>query len=301
MVATGAEAGFVDGLRVYNVIGTVPDDPERGHIVLWVGIDDFLVRQMLVQGIVPATDYEGLVPQDSEDLYQSSWFNLSRFNEPVRVAVPPLEAPPTLAPSCPAATPEPFRVDPVISPTNELSQVINVSIGNGASVTITSESDTVTDTEPPFSLDVTLVPDSTNHLEVVAWVETIRHGGCTYGGYPLTKQLVIEQRQLQPPDPTTPTPTPTPTLPPGVTTLTWEIVEGRTIIDPSGKYWEKYQRETSLPGLYLRVKNRSDFVQAFGDYLELRSNGTYELSEGGQRVTGQWHGMENEIVLTPES
>ena len=82
-------------------------------------------------------------------------------------------------------------------------------------------------------------------------------------------------------------------------TLTSEIVEGRPIIDPNDKYWEKFQKETSLPGLYLRLGNLAQFVDAIGDYLELRSDGTYELSESGLRIDGQWRSDGNEIVLTP--
>ena len=51
--------------------------------MLWVGADDLLVRQMQVEGHVPATDYEGLIPQQSEDPFQVFLLNLSRFNEPV--------------------------------------------------------------------------------------------------------------------------------------------------------------------------------------------------------------------------
>jgi hypothetical protein len=46
----------LDGLRVYRVTGTVPDDPDVELVVLWAGTDDLLIRQVLVQGHVPATD-----------------------------------------------------------------------------------------------------------------------------------------------------------------------------------------------------------------------------------------------------
>ena len=116
--------------------------------------------------------------------------------QPSTASVTPAQ-PPT---PCPQATPEPFGVEPVISPTDQLSQVINVFIGNGESVTITTQAGTFTGTDDsPFSVNVTLLPNTTNYLKVVAFVRTIRHGDCTYGGYSLTKQLVIQQGGLPPP------------------------------------------------------------------------------------------------------
>ena len=195
MVAAKFETEVLNGLEVYRITGTVPDDPEIESVLLWVGADDLLVRQIQVQGKASSSDYEGLVPQEGGDLFQNVLFYLSRFNEPVRVTAPSVIATPTLEP-CPQATPEPFMVESVISPTDQLSQVINVHIGNGSSVTITSEAGTFTGTEDaPFSVSVTLLPNTTNHLQVDAFVGTIRRGQCTYGGYSLTERLVIEQVQ----------------------------------------------------------------------------------------------------------
>ena len=41
---------------------------------------------------------------------------------------------------CPQATPEFFTVEPVTSPTSELTQVITVDLGNGEAITVTTES-----------------------------------------------------------------------------------------------------------------------------------------------------------------
>ena len=87
--------------------------------------------------------------------------------QPLTDSVAPVQQPTP----CPLATPEPFRVEPVISPTDQLSQVINVVIGNGESVTITTQAGTFTGTDDaPFSVNVTLLPNTTNYLKVVAFL-----------------------------------------------------------------------------------------------------------------------------------
>lgn len=47
---------------------------------------------------------------------------------------------------CPFGTPEPLWVDPVISPTDQLTQVVTVYIGNGEQITVETESGTFTAT-----------------------------------------------------------------------------------------------------------------------------------------------------------
>lgn len=115
-------------------------------------------------------------------------------------------SPLTVAPTnCPVATPEWLRVEPVTSPTDLLSQTVMVYMGHMEVVTITTESGIFTSTGP--EVDVTLLPDTAHHLEVVARVREIRDSqGCVYGGYTLhTSQdkdgarLVIQQGQLAPP------------------------------------------------------------------------------------------------------
>ena len=91
---------------------------------------------------------------------------------------------------CPQATPELLSVDPVISPTDELTQGITVYIGNGERVDVVSEAGTFTaegsfSRENPARVTVTLLPQAANHLEVIAHVRTISEGDCTYGGYSL--------------------------------------------------------------------------------------------------------------------
>ncbi len=112
---------------------------------------------------------------------------------------PPSDTPPL----CPAATPEWLRVEPVTSPTDLLSQTVTVTMGNMEAVTITTESGVFTATGPP--VEVTLLPNTVHHLEVVAKVREIWNYGCRFGGYTLrTTQdtngalLIIEQGQPVP-------------------------------------------------------------------------------------------------------
>ena len=95
----------------------------------------------------------------------------------------------TITPSatiCPEATSEVFWVEPVTSPTDQLSQTVHVWIGNGESVTVITESGTFTSTGNANSVEILLLPDTVHHLEVIAKVRTIVHSdGCTYGGYTL--------------------------------------------------------------------------------------------------------------------
>lgn len=105
---------------------------------------------------------------------------------------------------CPVATPEYFAVDPVTSPTDQLSQIITVDLGNGETITITTESGTFTapfDTFP-MEIEIDLLPDTTHNLTVEGKVREVVQGDCTYGGYILSTTrdrygdpLVIEQNQ----------------------------------------------------------------------------------------------------------
>jgi len=97
----------------------------------------------------------------------------------------------TFAPSathCPIPTREPFWVDPVTSPTDQLSQVIAVHIGQGEEVTIVTESGTFTVTGNTSLVEISLLPNTVHHLEVIGRVRRVPHQtwkGCIYGGYTL--------------------------------------------------------------------------------------------------------------------
>jgi len=98
----------------------------------------------------------------------------------------------TITPTfCPPPTPEPLWVDPVTSPTDQLTQVITVYIGNGEEVTVETESGTFIVTgqfnhhTTPAKVEITLLPNTVHHLEVTAKVRSglTGLGNCTYGGY----------------------------------------------------------------------------------------------------------------------
>lgn len=79
--------------------------------------------------------------------------------------------------SCPnPATPEPLWVDPVVSPTNLLTQKISVILGHGREISVTSNAGTVTQhgefsLAQPIVLDVPLAPNASNELLVTGQVE----------------------------------------------------------------------------------------------------------------------------------
>lgn len=102
---------------------------------------------------------------------------------------------------CPVATPEAFYVEPVTSPTTQLTQVITVSLGLGETITVESEAGTQTVAASyPTLIEVELLPNQTNHLTVSGMVQQVQQGDCVYGGYMLTTtrdrygaELLIEQ------------------------------------------------------------------------------------------------------------
>ena len=91
-----ADVDSLDGLPVYRVTGSVPDDPEVETMVLWVGMDDLLIRRMQAEGHVPSSEYEGVAPPDLDELFQGSLYRFSRFNESVVIVAPEVKpVPPT--------------------------------------------------------------------------------------------------------------------------------------------------------------------------------------------------------------
>ena len=81
----------LDGAPAYRIAGAGPD-PETEVVVMWLGVDDLLPRQALVEGHAPASNLsEGLVSPDIQEVFSSAIFHFSEFNEPVVVVVPSLE------------------------------------------------------------------------------------------------------------------------------------------------------------------------------------------------------------------
>lgn len=141
----------------------------------------------------------------------------------------PTETPTATPTVCPMATPEPLWVDPVISPTDLLTQTIRVAIGNGDAVTVTTQTGVYTTTGTfgvmnPALVTIDLAPNVTNALTVTAHVGQVAGpGGCPYGGYTISTitdrnggpLIIVQQSATTTPTPTltaTPTPTATPTV-----------------------------------------------------------------------------------------
>jgi hypothetical protein len=82
-------------------------------------------------------------------------------------------------------------VEPVTSPTDQLSQVITVHVGYATEVTISSESGTFTVTGSfgiyanPALVEIMLLPNTVHHLEVSARIEPPSYNGCTINSYTL--------------------------------------------------------------------------------------------------------------------
>ena len=153
----------------------------------------------------------------------------------------PTASPSVTATLCPQATPELLAVDPVTSPTDQLSQVVKVYIGNGEAVTITTVSGVFVATgnfssASPANVTVTLLPNTSHDLTVQARVRRVGGiGGCTYGGYTLTttrdragNPLRIVQTQPTLPPGVTPSITPSATLKPETATPTATVPPTRT-------------------------------------------------------------------------
>jgi len=88
MVATEAVREVLDGLPVYKVTGTVPDESENELVILWVGVEDFLARQIRQEGKVPASDYDAFQIGNVESLFQSFVSRFRNLNEPVQILKP---------------------------------------------------------------------------------------------------------------------------------------------------------------------------------------------------------------------
>lgn len=86
---------------------------------------------------------------------------------------------------CPVPTFEQFWVEPVTSPTNLLTQTVQVYISsNGDAITVTSESGTFAHFGAyPHWVTMTLSANITHHLIVTGHVRPTSNGGCQYGNY----------------------------------------------------------------------------------------------------------------------
>ncbi|MFZ1772118.1 MAG: hypothetical protein WAU00_23105 [Caldilinea sp.] len=97
---------------------------------------------------------------------------------------------------CPFATPDPLWVEPVLSPTELLTQTIVANIRNGEAVTVTvttasgvfTRAGSFGSAGAPARVEIHLLPGVTHHLTVAARVGSISVGDCTYGGYTVSTQ-----------------------------------------------------------------------------------------------------------------
>jgi hypothetical protein len=85
------ELAVLDGLDVYHITGSVPDEPEVNAGVIWVGVDDLLVRKLQLSGQMAANELEGLVPAGSGEVFMSTTFTFSKFGEPVTIEAPAID------------------------------------------------------------------------------------------------------------------------------------------------------------------------------------------------------------------
>ena len=85
------ESDTLDGEPTYRVTASGPE-PETELVIMWLGIDDLLPRQTLVEGHAPASNLsEDLVSPDISEVFSSTIFHFSKFNEPIVVVVPSSE------------------------------------------------------------------------------------------------------------------------------------------------------------------------------------------------------------------
>jgi hypothetical protein len=81
-----AERDILTGEQVYRLAGSFSDSQ---RVMVWAGVDNHLLRRLHVEGRVPVSDFPGLVPGRSSDLFRSLEVRYSRFGEFATVAPPP--------------------------------------------------------------------------------------------------------------------------------------------------------------------------------------------------------------------
>jgi hypothetical protein len=83
------ERDILAGEQVYRLSGSFSNQTGTQRVVMWAGADDHLLRRLQVEGRVPVSEFPGLVPGRSSDLYSSRDVRYSRFGEFATVAPPP--------------------------------------------------------------------------------------------------------------------------------------------------------------------------------------------------------------------
>jgi hypothetical protein len=125
---------------------------------------------------------------------------LAGGSSPTLTRVPTQWLTPTPSPyPCPQATQEqPPQVEPVISPTNETSQVIHIH-GGFDEATVETQSGVFSSLAVDGKLDVRidLLPNTIHQLKVTVKVSQTYNGGCPYGGYTMTVVADTQGRPLE--------------------------------------------------------------------------------------------------------
>jgi len=86
----------------------------------------------------------------------------------------------------------------------------------------------------------------------------------------------------------------TPTITPNRIILIWEQQGDRIILENETQFWDKYQSDSEVPGLYLRT----DSIASFGDYLEIFPGGIFSLELDNSYLTGIWALEGEKLILT---
>lgn len=130
MVVTEADTGVLNGLPIYRITGFVPDDQEQERVVLLVGAEDLLVRQIQSEGQVADSDFDGLIPQEGRDVYQGTNMSLNRYNEPDQITAPVVRSAP--APTIPLGQPGQYSEPPpmTIDTAADYTATIHTNMGD---------------------------------------------------------------------------------------------------------------------------------------------------------------------------
>ena len=85
-----------------------------------------------------------------------------------------------------------------------------------------------------------------------------------------------------------------PTITPDVIILVRRKQSDHLVLENGTQYWDKYQSDPELPGLYLRT----DSIDTFGDYLEIFPGGIFSLELDNRYLTGIWVLEGENLILT---
>jgi hypothetical protein len=150
----------------------------------------YLVVPFLVASISSIFIFQALARSSGPKSFPEGGVEVSMV---LTTTTPTLTPSPTLTPTptptiCPQASAVPFWVDPVLSPTDLLTQTIVIYSGASA-LTVTLETGffTSTHTGYPALVEVNLNSNTTHHLTVSGSVPISGDpNGCHYGGYTLS-------------------------------------------------------------------------------------------------------------------